>query len=111
MSLAHFTNPTEPHPGRRLTPLSSPDPATLVLRRLRANVTLTNAEAELVTAGPKHAVAKGETLTSIARQYNIPLAELKNANKIDNERKLQIGQILTIPTAITPAPSDKKENP
>jgi len=68
-------------------------------------------KAELVSASPKHTVAKGETLTSIARQYNIPLADLKNANKIDDERKLQIGQILTIPTAITPATPDKKENP
>jgi LysM repeat protein len=68
-------------------------------------------KAEPVTSGAKHVVAKGETLTSIAKQYNIPIAELKNANKIENERKLQIGQILTVPTAKTPETSDKKENP
>lgn len=61
--------------------------------------------------GTKHVVAKGETLTSIAKHYNISIADLKNANKIDNERKLQIGQILSIPTAKTPEPTDKKENP
>jgi LysM repeat protein len=62
-------------------------------------------------SGPKHVVAKGETLTSIAKHYNISIADLKNANKIDNERLLQIGQILSVPTAKTPESSDKKESP
>ena len=61
--------------------------------------------------GTKHVVAKGETLTSIAKHYNISIADLKSANKIDNERKMQIGQILSIPTAKTPESTDKKENP
>lgn len=61
--------------------------------------------------GTKHVVAKGETLTSIAKHYNISIADLKSANKIDNERKLQIGQILSVPTAKTPEATDKKENP
>jgi LysM repeat protein len=68
-------------------------------------------KAEPAVGGAKHVVAKGETLTSIAKQYNIPVAELKNANKIENERKLQIGQILTVPTAKPPETADKKENP
>jgi len=68
-------------------------------------------KAEAVNGGTRHVVAKGETLTSIAKQYNIPIAELKNTNKIENERKLQIGQILTVPTAKTPETTDKKENP
>ena len=60
----------------------------------------------------KHTVAKGETLTSIAKHYNIPVAELQKFNKIENDRKLQIGQVLSIPTAKTPEPStEKKENP
>lgn len=46
---------------------------------------------------PKHVVVKGETLTSIAKHYNIPLAELLKANKDVNERKLQIGQTISIP--------------
>ena len=69
-------------------------------------------KAELASpAGPKHTVAKGETLTSIAKQYNIPIADLKNANKIVDERKLQIGQVLIVPTAKAPETTDKKENP
>ena len=68
---------------------------------------------EAVAGGTKHVVAKGETLTSIAKHYNIAITDLKNANKIEDERKLQIGQILSVPT---PKPADtsdknKKENP
>lgn len=68
-------------------------------------------KAEAVNASPRHVVVKGETLTSIAKQYNIPINELKTANKIENERKLQIGQVLILPTPKTPDTSDKKENP
>jgi LysM repeat protein len=68
-------------------------------------------KAEAVPAGPRHVVSKGETLTSIAKQYNIPIAELKNANKIEDERKLQIGQVLTVPAPKSPEIPDKKENP
>jgi LysM repeat protein len=68
-------------------------------------------KAEPVPAGPRHVVSKGETLTSISKQYNIPIAELKKANKIEDERKLQIGQILSVPTTKTPETPEKKENP
>jgi LysM repeat protein len=64
-------------------------------------------------AGIRHTVAKGETLTSIAKQYNIPLADLQKANKDVNDRKLQIGQTLIIPAAKIPETksSEKKDNP
>jgi LysM repeat protein len=72
------------------------------------------AKADAAPAGPRHTVAKGETLTSIAKRYNIPVAELQNANGIKDDRKLQIGQVLSIP-APGAKPSDpsteKKENP
>jgi len=66
------------------------------------------------TEGVKHTVAKGETLISIAKRYNIPLSELEKANKITDERKLQIGHVLNIPSPAnkTPEPpTEKKENP
>jgi LysM repeat protein len=64
-------------------------------------------------AGVRHTVAKGETLTSIAKQYNIPLADLQKANKDVNDRKLQIGQTLIIPATKIPETksSEKKDNP
>jgi LysM repeat protein len=62
-------------------------------------------------AGLQHTVAKGETLTSIAKHYNVSIAELHKANKVVDERKLQIGQVLQIPTKSPETTTDKKENP
>lgn len=62
--------------------------------------------------GKRHVVIKGETLTSIAKHYSIALADLKKANKEVDDRKLQIGQTLTIPTPKSAeAPAKKDENP
>jgi len=61
--------------------------------------------AEPTGGGVRHVVAKGETLTSIAKLYNIPIAELHKANKIANDRKLQIGQVLSIPTKSSDSPN------
>lgn len=71
---------------------------------------------ELATteSGVKHTVAKGETLTSIAKRYNIPLSALEKANKIENDRMLQIGRVLNIPPAAnktSESPKEQKENP
>lgn len=73
-------------------------------------------KAEATGGGVKHIVAKGETLTSIAKQYNISVTALHAANKSVNDRKLQIGQVLSIPSANPSEPSsppapEKKENP
>ena len=60
-------------------------------------------------AGKRHVVVKGETLTSIAKQYNMPVADLQKANKGIDERKLQIGQTLTIPTPTNPRIHDREK--
>ena len=57
-----------------------------------------------------HVVAKGETLTSIAKQYNVNLSDLLKLNKNTNDRKLQIGQTLKVP-AIKPAEAASAEAP
>jgi nucleoid-associated protein YgaU len=67
--------------------------------------------AEATGGGVKHVVAKGETLTSIAKQYNIPIATLQKANKIQDARKLQTGTVLSIPSTTPENPPEKKENP
>ncbi len=65
--------------------------------------------AEAVEPAPRHVVEKGETLTSIAKHYNITISELQNLNKITDGRKLQIGQSLIIPAPKAPEPpADKK---
>ena len=49
-------------------------------------------------AGNTHTVARGETLTSIAKMYKVTVDELQNANHIEDGRKLQAGQTIIIPT-------------
>ena len=55
-------------------------------------------------SGNTHVVAKGETLTSIARMHKVSIEELQKLNHIENERKLQIGQMLIIP-GVSAAPA------
>ena len=49
--------------------------------------------------GNTHTVARGETLTSIAKMYKVTVDELQQANHIEDGRKLQAGQTIVIPTA------------
>ena len=51
-----------------------------------------------------HIVARGETLTSIAKMYKVSVEELQNANHIEDGRKLQAGQTVVIPGS-SPGPS------
>ena len=46
-----------------------------------------------------HVVANGETLGGIAAKHHMTVATLKGANHIQDERKLRVGQVLTIPLA------------
>src|SRR6188472_1418548 len=55
-------------------------------------------------AGNTHTVARGETLTSIAKMYKVTVDDLQKANHIEDGRKLQAGQTIVIPTA-SPATS------
>jgi LysM repeat protein len=59
--------------------------------------------------GNSHIVARGETLTSIARMYNVSVNELQKYNHIDNPLKLQAGQTLLIPPLPIPSPSSPGE--
>jgi LysM repeat protein len=55
--------------------------------------------------GTTHTVARGETLTAIAKMYKVSIDELQKANHIEDGRKLQAGQTVTIPTSATPTPT------
>ena len=46
---------------------------------------------------PTYVVKRGETLISIARQHGTTVSELLKINKIEDERKLQIGQTIILP--------------
>lgn len=61
-------------------------------------------------SGNSHVVAKGETLTSIAKMHKVSVEELQKFNHIENDRKLQIGQTILIPPSASspgasPSPS------
>jgi LysM repeat protein len=56
-------------------------------------------------AGNTHIVARGETLTSIAKMYKVTIDDLQKANHIEDGRKLQAGQTISIPTSATPTPT------
>jgi LysM repeat protein len=82
---------------------------------IRPGVMIGETPAPATTEAPKapqtgnsHVVAKGETLTSIAKMHKVSVEELQRFNHIENDRKLQIGQTIMIPTPSTsssPAPS------
>lgn len=55
--------------------------------------------------GNVHTVARGETLTSIAKMHSVTISELQKTNHIENDRKLQIGQTLLIPSPSNPGSS------
>ena len=54
--------------------------------------------------GTTHVVARGETLTSIAKQYKVGVEELQKFNHIEDGRKLQAGQTIMIPPS-SPSPA------
>ena len=62
-----------------------------------------------VAAAPSsvHVVNRGDTLMSIARRNQVPVAELAKANNLDQSAKLSLGMKLTVPGAksasVTPA--------
>jgi lysozyme len=56
-------------------------------------------------SGNTHTVARGETLTSIAKMYKVGVDELQKSNNIEDGRKLQAGQTIVIPTPPPPMPS------
>jgi LysM repeat protein len=52
---------------------------------------------EAQESGKTYTVAKGDNPYNIAKRFNTTQAALMKANNIDDPRKLQIGQKLTIP--------------
>ena len=69
------------------------------------------APAKTIAAGKgTHTVAAGETLSSIAAKHHVSVSALKDANQVKDERKLRVGQVLTIPGGKSAAPAKKQES-
>ena len=94
-----------PHLRRSMTP---PDDSTpLYLPRSAATEDFAQRLASIpphrrVTT---HVVAAGETLTRIARYYDVSVAELQQANPAVEPRRMQIGEVLSVPTGLAAAPA------
>jgi lysozyme len=56
-------------------------------------------------SGNTHTVARGETLTSIAKLYGVGVGDLQRFNHIDDPLKLRAGQTLMIPPPTGPSTS------
>ncbi len=90
---------TKMRPGVIIGETPSPSPAA-------SSATTTEAPKPTQQSGNSHVVAKGETLTSIAKMHKVTVEELQKFNHIENDRKLQIGQTIMIPPAASsPSPS------
>lgn len=75
----------------------------LIIPGLAQPTTSTDVVNPLVAATPMiHIVQRGETLASIARAYNVALADIISANNIDNPNRIYAGQSINIWTADTP---------
>jgi len=81
------------------TPSPTPAPASTT------TAATTEAPKPTQQSGNSHVVAKGETLTSIAKMHKVTVEELQKFNHIENDRKLQIGQTIMIPPAGGGSPS------
>ena len=63
-------------------------------------------------SGNSHIVARGETLTAIAKMYKVTVDELQKYNHIDKPLRLQAGQTIMIPLSAgaggspTPTPNE-----
>jgi LysM repeat protein len=75
---------------------ASPAPATAAAPAVSAS--------HPAAGGNTHIVARGETLTSIAKMYKVTVDDLQKANNIEDGRKLQAGQTIVVPTS-SPAAS------
>ena len=61
--------------------------------------------------GNTHVVARGETLTSIAKQNKVGVEELQKFNHIEDGRKLQAGQTIMIPAPSTSPAASASPSP
>jgi N-acetylmuramoyl-L-alanine amidase len=75
-------------PGAASTPAPAPAPAPAA-----------------PAAGGSHTVARGETLSGIAKRYGTTTRALQDANGISNPNLIRVGLRLTVPGAAAPAPA------
>ena len=84
---------------QKASPVTTASPSATV----PGTVGVDNASPTAVGGTRTHVVAKGETLIQIAKQYGVTVDDIEQLNKIQDAKKLQIGQTIKIPgTANSP---------
>lgn len=81
------------------TPSAATEPAAVKAEPAPASAPETGVAPD---GSPIHVVKRGENLITIARQHSTTVSELLKINKIEDERKLQIGQTLLLPKPTAP---------
>jgi membrane-bound lytic murein transglycosylase D len=62
----------------------------------------------VATAPKQHRVRKGETLAGIARLFRVSVSAIRRANGLGMRAVLQVGQVLSIPSATRDLPADEE---
>ena len=60
---------------------------------------------------PTHTVLAGETLSQIARRYDVSMTRLMHLNGIDNADAIRIGQVLRLPVLVSDTPTSTPTSP
>jgi LysM repeat protein len=90
-------------------PKASPIPSATPAATTAGTVGVDNPSPTAVGGTRTHVVAKGETLIQIAKQYGVTVDDIEQLNKIQDAKRLQIGQTLKIPGSGSPSPSNSPE--
>jgi hypothetical protein len=84
-----------PHPSAAHTSAPAPAVRKPVMKPFRA----------APVSKKTHTLGAGETLGSVAAKYGVKVADLRRVNKIKDERRLAVGQVLAIPASKSAAPA------
>ena len=94
---AYISNPQEEKKLR--DPIHQRKLATAILKGIKKYFNERPLEGTLFAskAQRKHEIALGDTLSTIAKRYNVSTVDLRTINKLDSDH-IQVGQVLTIPS-------------
>ena len=81
---------------------AAPTPATAPVTT--ANVGAWQPGMQVDNGQTTHIVDIGETVGSIAKKYNVSVAELMKANNVSDVKRVTVSQKLVIPSAVAPMP-------
>lgn len=103
-------SPAPPAPAIAASPTPTPSPSASASASAAAPATVGVERALPVEPANTrtHTVARGETLTQIAKQFGVTVEEIEHLNRIGDAKKLQAGQTIRIPppaSSASPGPS------